>query len=309
MKNLFKMMMVMTVLAGSIFTSCKKAEDALTASKAPTVSINDDVAALEMSAAVDTIHVKMVATADTDRKITKLVLIRTYNGDSTVELMSTTYNTNSVSYTYEDLVKANGLPLTDTDKLKYTMTATDDKGNTASVSYVITFNSVSTSGQIVLGAPGNTSNAFKFFGIANNFMRYSAGGDAGTAKANCTKVDFLYWFNASGAIGNSLYSPDYPFTAGTGWATEVSGWASRNSTLFLTTDLNLSAFDALAGTQMVTELDNLTWTSGTQKINNLETGNVIAYKKNDGKRGFIYIAQKAIDGTVGVMTVKVKAEL
>ncbi len=309
MKNLFKMMMVMAVLAGTIFTSCKKAEDALTASKAPTVSINDDVASLEMSAAVDSIHVKMLATADTDRKIAKITLTRTYNGDSIVQLMETTYNQNSVSVTYEDLVKANGLPLTDSDKLKYTMVATDDKGNTATASFEIKFNSVSISGQIVLGAPGNSSNAYKFFGVANNFMRYSAGGDAGTAKANCTKVDFLYWYNSAGAVGNSLYSPDYPFTAGTGWASEVSGWASRNSTLFLTTDLNLSAFDALAGTQMVTELDNLSWASATQKINNLDAGMVVAYKKGDGKRGFIYIAQKAIDGTVGVMTVKVKAEL
>jgi hypothetical protein len=309
MKNLFKMMMVMTVLAGSIFTSCKKAEDALTASKAPTVSINNDVASLEMSAAVDTIYVKMLATADTDRKITKLTLTRTYNGDSTVQLMETTYNQNSVSFTYEDLVKANGLPLTDSDKLKYTMVATDDTGNTATTSFEIKFNSVSVSGQIVLGAPNNSGNAFKFFGVANNFMRYSAGGDAGTAKANSAKIDFLYWFNSAGAVGNSLYSPDFPFTAGTGWSTEVSGWEVKNSTLFLTTDLNLSAFDALAGTQMVTELDNLSWVSATQKVNNLDAGMVIAYKKSGGKRGFIYIAQKAIDANVGVMILKVKAEL
>lgn len=299
----------MTVLAGTIFTSCKKAEDALTTSKSPTVIINKDVASVEMSANVDTIFVKMVATADTDRKITKLTLTRTFNGDSTTKLMETTYNQSTVDFTYEDLVKADGLPLTDNDKLKYTVVATDDKGNTATASFEVKFNSVSVSGQIVLGTPGNTSNLFKFFGVANNFMRYSAGGDAGTAKANSDKIDFLYFYNSAGAVGNGLYSPDHAFVAGTGWASEVSTWPTRNTTLFLTTDLNLSAFDALAGTQMITELDNLTWTSGTSKINNLEAGNVIAYKKNDGKRGFIYIAQKAIDGTVGVMTVKVKAEL
>jgi hypothetical protein len=73
--------------------------------------------------------------------------------------------------------------------------------------------------------------------------------------------------------------------------------------------LNQSIFDGLNATSFFTELNNLSWTSGVDRIPNLINGQVIAYKRADGKRGFILIAATALNATTGSLTCKVKSEL
>ena len=169
---------------------------------------------------------------------------------------------------------------------------------------------MATSGQILLGAPGNTSNEFRFFGVADNFRRYRAGTTgADLAKDNTSKIDFLFFYNSAGSVGNAMYSPDFAFGAGSGWNAETSTWPSKNTTKFKVADITSAAFDALTGSQFLAELNLIDFSAGTlDRIPNLAANTVLAYQKSDGKRGLIKVVAIALNNT-GTITLVCKAEL
>lgn len=309
MKKFIRSMFVMTAMMSVVLTSCTKEETTETTSSAPTVLVNDGVAKISASSQVDSIMIDVEASADTNRKIKTLKITRAVSGAATNTIASKTYDAKDVLYTHYDVIKGE-IAVNDGDKITYTVTVTDDKDNATTGTYVVDINSIAVSEQILLGAPSNTTNLYRFFGVANNFARYKAGA-SGTelAKDNSAKVDFVYFYNSAGSVGNAIYSPDYNFTAGTGWATEVSTWTSKNKTLYLPTELNQSSFDGLNSSNFFTELQTLDFAAGVDRIANLVNGQVIAYKRADGKRGFILIAATALNATTGSLTCKVKAEL
>jgi ribosomal protein L7/L12 len=309
MKKLFRTMFLLTAMTAVVFTSCKTEETVETEKVAPTVLLNDGVAGASYSSQVDSIMLDIEASADTDVKIKSIKITRAITGAATNTIVSKTYDAKDVLLTHYDVIKGQ-IAINDGDKITYLVTVTDSKDKVTTANFVASINSIATSDQILLGAPSNTTNQYRFFGVANNFARYKAG-STGTelAKDNSSKVDFIYFYNSAGSVGNAIYSPDYNFTAGTGWATETSTWTAKNKTIYLTTELNQSSFDALNASNFFTELETLTWTSGVDRIPNLINGQVIAYKKADGKRGFILIAATALNATTGSLTCKLKAEL
>lgn len=309
MKKLFRTMFVLTAMTAVVFTSCKTEETVETEKVAPTVLVNDGVAGASYSSKVDSIMLDIEASADTDVKIKSIKITRAVTGAATNTIVSKTYDAKDVLLTHYDVIKGQ-IAINDGDKITYVITVTDSKDKVTTANFVASINSIATSEQILLGAPSNTTNLYRFFGVANNFARYKAG-STGTelAKDNSAKVDFVYFYNSAGSVGNAIYSPDYNFTAGTGWATEITTWGTKNKTIYLTTDLNQSSFDALNSSNFFTELENLTWASGVDRIPNLINGQVIAFKKADGKSGFILIAATALNATTGSLTCKVKAEL
>ncbi len=309
MKKLFRTMFVLTAMSAVAFTSCKTEETVDAEKVAPTVLLNDGVAGASYSSKVDSIMLDIEASADTDVKIKSIKITRAITGAATNTIVSKTYDAKDVLLTHYDVIKGQ-IAINDGDKITYLVTVTDSKDKVTTANFVASINSIATSEQILLGAPSNTTNQYRFFGVANNFARYKAG-TTGTelAKDNSSKVDFIYFYNSAGSVGNAIYSPDYNFTAGTGWATETSTWTAKNKTIYLTTELNQSSFDALNASNFFTELDVLTWASGVDRIPNLINGQVIAYKRADGKRGFILIAATALNATTGSLTCKVKAEL
>jgi hypothetical protein len=149
-----------------------------------------------------------------------------------------------------------------------------------------------TSQQIILGGPNNSINWYRFFGVADGFKRYRAGAIGNDiARDNSRKIDFLFFYNPSSSWKNVLFSPDYNFAAGTGWATEVSTWPSKNKTIFkLVPDITASMFTAMNASNFIKEVGLIDWNIGTVDIlPNLSASQVIAFKKSDGKSGFLLI--------------------
>jgi ribosomal protein L7/L12 len=309
MKKLFRTMFVLSAITAVVFTSCKTEETVDTVKAAPTVLLNDGVAGASFSSQVDSIMLDIEASADTDVKIKSIKITRAVTGAATNTIVTKTYDAKDVLLTHYDVIKGQ-IAVNDGDKITYVVTVTDSKDKVTTANFIASINSISTSEQVLLGAPSNTTNLYRFFGVSGNFARYKAG-TTGTelAKDNSAKVDFVYFYNSAGSVGNAIYSPDYNFSAGTGWATEISTWTTKNKTMYLTTELNQSSFDALNASNFFTELETLTWASGVDRLPNLINGQVIAYKKADGKRGFILIAATALNATTGSLTCKVKAEL
>jgi hypothetical protein len=261
------------------------------------------------SLALDTVFIKCIASADTDRKIKKLTVTRAIAGQSTNTIYDGTYDVKDVIKTHKDVI-AGEVNVDENDVITYTVKATDDKGKMTEKSFTVTIKSMATSAQILLGAPGNTTNLDRFFGTADGFRKYTAGpGGANAARDNSSKVDFVFFFSTSGAVGNAMYSPDYAFGAGNGWDSEISNWPTKNKTLYKLTDINASQFDALVGSTFMTELANIDFTTGMlDRIANIDSQKVLAYIKADGKRGLILVVSKAA-GNTGNIVLVTKSEL
>lgn len=313
MKKYLQSIFVLTALAGStLFTSCgdkKTTEDPET--NPPTLTVNDGVKASYASLSADTISIKILASADTDRKIKKLTITRAITGQSTITLKTETYDAKDVIYTYFDLLKSGGATVDEADVITYTVTVEDDKGKTANGSITVTIASMVSSPQLLLGGPDNTSNEYRFFGVADGFRRYRAGASgADLARDNSAKIDFLYFYNSSGSVQNAIYSPDYAFTSGSGWFTEVSFWPTRNKTeMKVITDMTPSQFSSLEGSTFLAEIALVDFSSGTlDRIANLSVSQVLAFRKSDGKRGFILVSNPPTSSS-GQILFQVKVEL
>jgi len=312
MKKLFKSMFVMAALTTSVFfTSCgDDTTDPAKESVAPTLTVNDGVASTTVSLSVDTIFIKTLATADTDRKIKKLTISRAVTGQSTNTIKSATYDAKDVIYTHKDVI-AGEILINEGDVVTYTVTVEDDKAKTTTKTFTAKVSSVAVSPQILLGAPGNNTILFRFFGTADGFRQYTAGTTGNDqARNNSAKIDFVYFYSTSGIVQNAIYSPDYAFGTGNGWDSEISTWPTKNKTLFKLTTLTSSEFDALQGSSFITELALIDFTLGTQdRVASLSVNQVLAYiKKGDNKRGFILVGAPAT-GNTGQILFKVKSEL
>lgn len=311
MKKLFKSMFMLAAVSSSLLlSSCgDDTDDPTVEPKAPTVTLNGGATAAFASLSVDTIPLNLIAQADTDLKIKKVTITRAVTGQSTKTILDKTFNERNVIENAYDLI-AGQIIIDDGDVITYAVTVTDNKDKSTTATYTVTIASMATSGQILLGAPGNTSNEFRFFGVADNFRRYRAGTTgADLAKDNTSKIDFLFFYNSAGSVGNAMYSPDFAFGAGSGWNAETSTWPSKNTTKFKVADITSAAFDALTGSQFLAELNLIDFSAGTlDRIPNLAANTVLAYQKSDGKRGLIKVVAIALNNT-GTITLVCKAEL
>jgi hypothetical protein len=315
MKKLFKSMFMIAFVGTSLLvTSCgddKKTDDPIIETKVPTLTLNNGVTDAFASLSVDSFELYVVAKADTAVKLKKMTITRAVTGQATKTIFDKTYDEQNVIETIYDVPTADVI-LEDGNIITYSVTVTDSKAKSSTANYKVTIASVRASGQILLGAPGNTSNEFRFFGTSDNFRRYRAGSTGSDlAKDNASKIDFVYFYNSAGGVGNAIYSPDFPFTSGSGWFSEVATWPTKNNTLFkVATGITAAQFDALSGGQFITELNALDLDNGTlNRIPNLQPNTVVGYKKSDGKRGLIKVIAVSLNETTGTFTIVCKSEL
>jgi hypothetical protein len=310
MKKLFKSMFVLTALSTAmLFTSCggDDPDGDPKVFSAPTLTVNDGVKAISSSLGLDTVEIKVVASADTDVKLTKVSITRAIVGQSTFVVAEETLNAKDLIKNYVDAID---IVIDEGDIITYTVKVEDGKGKSNTTSFTVTINSMVTSGQILIGAPSNVTNEYRFFGIADGFRRYRAGTTGvDLAKDNSSKIDFIYFYNTAGNVQNALYSPSFAFAAGTGWASEVSSWPTKNKTEFKLTNINASEFDALVGSLFITELQTIDFSLGMlDRVTGLSVNQVYAFKKGDGLKGLIKVGSPAA-GANGQILLIVKVEL
>lgn len=310
MKKLIKSMFMLTALSTALLmTSCGEDEDTKEPeTAAPTVTLNNDVKTGFISLTTDSVTLSIVASADAGRKIKKITITRAVSGQATSTLSDKAYDAKDVVTSEIDVVGA--LTINEEDKITYAVTVKDDKDKSTTKTYELTVASMATSGQVLLGAPSNTTNEYRFYGVPDNFRRYRAGTTgADLASSNSAKIDFIYFYNVAGSVGNAIYSPDFAFPAGAGWNAETATWPTKNKTIFKVADMTPAAFNALNSAQFLTELDNIDFNvGGLDRIANLASNTVLAYKASNGKRGFILVVAASVSAT-GQITFVTKAEL
>ncbi len=318
MKKLFRSVAILTAITAIGLSACKDPETVTpTESNPPTLTINGSLEAKNtISVSADSVSMYIVASAATDRTLKKMIITRGIPQQSTVTLLNkTNYTVKDLAFGFIDTITSgtNQFGLTDGDEITYTVTVEDDKGKTQTAIMKVSVATLAVSPQLFIGGPSCTINDFRFFGVEDNFQRYRAGSDSTKtflARKSPGKVDFLFFWNAAGSVQNAIYSPDYNFGAGIGWNAETDTWSIKNKTLLkLTPDITSSAFDALIGANFKTELDLIDFTSGTSdKLTNLNKDNVFAYKKWNGKRGFIKVGSGSTSAS-GQILLLIKAEL
>jgi hypothetical protein len=212
------------------------------------------------------------------------------------------------------------------DKLIYAVTITDDKGKFTTKTINLSIKDLYSSGQFTIGAQANPGASYqnKFFGLNENVDKTIALFKSGYAQGvpppskddsmtrarfygNSNKIDFLVFY---GANLTGIYSPDYAFGPGQGWATEISAWLTPlNTTIFKNpASTNLSQTDFAATNDKVElaidAIDFNDITTNQSFAYNLQDQKVIAFKTAKG-RGLILVV-KAATSNISYATFEVK---
>lgn len=191
-------------------------------------------------------------------------------------------------------------------KMTLIYTAKDNAGLTksAEITYNIKVdNKILASNEIELGAQTNATIPYKFVGLANNFATYTAG-TAGTAKANSSLIDFVYYYGTTDK--NSFAAPSNANGAKLIWNSEINMWGVQNRTKFLTSTLTPTEFDNIKNTTKVDDsFAAIDFSAGTtDKITSLAVGSVYAFQTAAGIKGlakFTAISADAMGSTKVVL--------
>ncbi len=322
MKQIFKYIAAFALVA-TLTASCSKDETPPTTTEvgAPTLTIVlpvadlslrfNDVATIKYTAAPAT-GAKFKSILITRKNLSSEVTIKVY-GDSVISLADSL----TITRTLKDSVLS-GIGNVG-DKFVYTITVRDDKGKYTSKTVNLSIKDLYTSGQFTIGSQANTGVSFlnKFFGLnesaANTIDFFKAGiatppsSTVSTADSmtrarfygNSNKIDFLMFY---GANLTGLYSPDYAFGAGQGWATEIGFWLTPlNSTIFKNpVSLNISQSEFAASNynvELAIDAIDFNDAATNQKfVYNLQDQKVIAFKTAKG-RGLILVVKSALNNT------------
>jgi hypothetical protein len=302
MKKTIKTLLFLFVASSLVLVSCKKDDTTATTTvpNGPVITLKDSFATgdYDLKAQNSILNVNVTAQSGTilvTNKIERQVNSAAATTLSSGNVMATQINGFSLSLPVSSLLT--GVTLVPGTMVTFTYSVTDSKAQTTKTSITYTAvqnNSIATSNLIELGAQTNTMMEYKFLGIADNFTAYTAGAN-GTAKANSSKVDFVYYYGATGL--NSFAAPANVDGAQVIWGNEIGGWATKNATQFKTTSITKVQFlnykDNLKTNVLINTVD---FSAGAvDKVTGIKQDDVVAFKTASGTQGLIYFSAVAAD--------------
>jgi hypothetical protein len=304
MKKTIKTLLFLFVASSLVLVSCKKDDTTATTTvpNGPVITLKDSFATgdYDLKAQNSILNVNVTAQSGTilvTNKIERQVNSAAATTLSSGNVMASQINGFSLSLPVSSLLT--GVTLVPGTMVTFTYSVTDSKAQTTKTSITYTAvqnNSIATSNLIELGAQTNTMVEYKFLGIADNFTAYTAGA-SGTAKANSAKIDFVYYYGATGL--NSFAAPANVDGAQVIWGNEIGGWATKNATQFKTTSITKVQFlnykDNLKTNVLINTVD---FSAGAvDKVTGIKQDDVIAFKTASGTQGLIYFSAVAADNT------------
>lgn len=302
MKKTIKTLLFLFVASSLVLVSCKKDDTTATTTvpNGPVITLKDSFATgdYDLKAQNSILNVNVTAQSGTilvTNKIERQVNSAAATTLSSGNVMASQINGFSLSLPVSSLLT--GVTLVPGTMVTFTYSVTDSKAQTTKTSITYTAvqnNSIATSNLIELGAQTNTMMEYKFLGIADNFTAYTAGA-SGTAKANSAKIDFVYYYGATGL--NSFAAPANVDGAQVIWGNEIGGWATKNATQFKTTSITKVQFlnykDNLKTNVLINTVD---FSAGAvDKVTGIKQDDVVAFKTASGTQGLIYFSAVAAD--------------
>ncbi len=311
MKSTFKLLgtfIIASIIA--LTSSCSK--DNVTTELSPTVTLTDSLGKNVIKLGNALVYVKIDIALVSGTTISSIKFERVFAGGAREPIY---VNSNAdvvknypLSSVYIDNLIARNLTIG--YKIDYYFTVVDSKGKTSTgtVTYdVVRNNEVLISPIIELGGQNNNTIPYKFLGTADNFATYTAG-VTGTAKANSSKIDFVYYFGQNDE--NAFAAPSNTDGAQVIWNSEINGWPTKNFTVFKSTTITSTEFDNMVNVTKGDDLFyNIDFTTGTtDKIIKIKEGNVFAFRTVENVIGIVKFSQiaSASDGSMKVQLITKK---
>lgn len=268
----------------SVLTSCKKDEVTI---DSPTVSFQNNEIAYTGTTEND-LSRDITITVEAAGKLSIIKIYKvTDSGKTTLKTIndfnSTTQHLFVQTFTIE---KNSGVN-------KFEVEVTDKENNTTSKIFTFTAYSVS--------AGAITTYTAKLMGaqlaVPGSFFSVSLGDvlTASEAKTNFSEIDLVYYYGGStnnatiGSPKDTLIQNAHANTNG------FTTWTTYNATMFKSSDLTPTQFDAIADD---TQMANLTNLSDSHQ-NNLVAGKVFSFKTVKGKLGFVKVVSVSKNSGAG----------
>lgn len=294
----FQLLAGLLLITGlGLFTSCSK--DDTTEDLTPTMNfvggsgfISDD--ATLGAGELFKVGVNASANSTSSTKLVNFKVVRTFDNiaytviDSTFS--SSTFNLSFTTAAY---------PVAGSER--WTFTIKDKDGESKELAFVITTvgtaPDITTFTDVVLGSYDNATIGSSFASSTGDVFKIAE------AKANAANVDWLYFYGVTNLA--TLAAPD-DAAAATIFNSATNGlqtWSVRNATRFrLVTE-------GAVWDNINTAADIAAIATGTTetKVNDLQTGNIVAFKTVDNKYGVIAIGS-IVTGAAGSITYTVKVQ-
>lgn len=291
---------LMLATAASVFTACNKEEEPT--DKAPTIAFKGGAGYTSADATLPagsttTVGILATANANSNAKLVRFKVTRTFNNVPEVVLDSTLANLST--FTMDGTIEVRR----EAGSERWTFEIVDKDGQSASVSLSITSAPVANVYTAILMGGQNNVNVGSFWSSVDNKVMKQA-----EAVANQGKVDLLYFY---GTINQATIAAVDDDQAAIAWNNLFNNWTVKNATRFK----KISNIDWTKVTEYNDELilehaTNLT----DSRANLLQVGDVVAFQTaatsaNPGKKGLFKVL--SIDGTMGAdrtITIEVKIQ-
>ncbi len=290
MKNL-KVLFGLLVLVG-LFASCGK--DDTTVDQSPSLTFKSDAGYIYQDATVtvgDTFMIGVIGLSNeaSKEKLEKLIITRTAENstyfDTTIEINSDSFNGD-----FNFVASQAG-----SEKIEFTLVDKKDQQVKKSLNITTEANvNVVAYAAFQLGSWGEVQPSFY---DAETGTAYSKS----DAKEHQAEVDFAYYRGAT--TGNTIAATASEHVK-TVYGLEAAGWTTFTNTVIAQADISAEDFDAIG--------DYYEWpeVSATSiEVNNLSIGDVLVFKTDDGKVGFVKVVDLTVtkDGE-GIATLEVKVQ-
>mgnify|MGYP006266165917 CR=1 FL=1 len=305
MKKLNFLMSMLAMVGVMFFASCDDDED----TPAPTVTIPGSAPSTAIVG--DTVSFNVAVTSSA-----ALQSIVTTEGGNPIAALTKNdgfQSETSDSYAFEYAPDNNDAG----DTLTFTITATDEEGNTGSAEYTLfaepTSGPINTYTQVLLNNNFSTTQSSFYDAVGDNVYQ-----SLSAARSNADKVDFIHHLRNANSGGRQISSPDSDNADAAYGDTDASddalpNWSTLNETRFKKITLSEADFNAIDNdATIVAETETgVTATDATE----LAPGEVYAFRTDGGKRGIFYI--RAVDGpaafqaggdNAGSVTIEVKVQ-
>lgn len=291
---------LMLVAVASVFTSCTKDEEPT--DKAPTIAFKGGAGFISADAnlpAGSQVMVGILATANanSNAKLVRFKVTRTFNNVPEVVLDSTLANVSSFSMDGQiDVRKEAGSE-------RWTFEIVDKDGQSASVSLNITSTpTVNVYTAILMGGQNNVNVGSFWSSVDNKVMKQAE------AVANQNKVDLLYFY---GTVNQATIAAVDDDQASIAWNNIFNTWTVKNATRFKkVASINWNQVTEYNDELILSNAVNLSDT----RANMLQVGDIVAFQTaatsaNPSKKGLFKVL--SIDGSIGAdrtITIEVKIQ-
>ncbi len=264
------------LLIGTFFSSCKKDNSTVVP---PTLTFNTGAGYTYQDVTIesgDVIKVGVVALASTssNKNLTNFKLTLTSNNVSNT-LVDSTFNSNSFQANYS-------ITFDSVETVRLLAVITDKDGQTAEKSFNIIVNKatvvVNKYTDISLGSFNDSENG-SFYSTSTNEVFFS-----NDAINHQGKIDFEFYLGATN--GATIAAPDDSTAATVFAALQNNNWVTKNATRFATTNMSIHDFSNISNG------DNYafpTFNGEATNVTHLESGNIIYFKTEQGKLGYIML--------------------